>query len=154
MRTIKPFEEFIWEGIAIKTAPNKERAKSFIMESARKMQSLNEFITKIGIKKENANDCLEYSYDVMMFLSRAKMHLDGYAAKGSHEAEVSYLQTFGFSHQDLQFADQMRYFRNQILYYGRAIDLEYAEKAVAFIKQNYSLMTTIIKKSMDQKERP
>src|SRR3990167_2965418 len=87
VRTIKPFEEFIWEGIAIKTAPNKERAKSFIMESARKMQSLNEFITKIGIKKENANDCLEYSYDVMMFLSRAKMHLDGYAAKGSHEAE-------------------------------------------------------------------
>jgi len=40
VRVLKQFEEFIQEGIVRKVAVNKERAKSLIIESERKMLSL------------------------------------------------------------------------------------------------------------------
>ena len=74
-----------------------------------------------------------------MELIRAKMLLEGYNAsgQGAHEAEVSYLRVLGFSEKDVQFADQMRFFRNGMLYYGKILDKEYAEKVVDFVKQTY-----------------
>ena len=71
-----------------------------------------------------------------MYLIRAKLYLKGYNAsgQGAHEAEISYLKILGFAEKDIQFADQMRYFRNGILYYGTALDKEYAEKVIEFTK--------------------
>jgi len=64
----------------------------------------------------------------------------GYSAsgQGAHEAEVSYLRELGFSEKDVQFADQLRYFRNGILYYGTSIDKEYADKVLEFTKTVHS----------------
>ncbi|HLD87037.1 MAG TPA: hypothetical protein VJB12_03150, partial [Candidatus Nanoarchaeia archaeon] len=85
----------------------------------------------------NANDYVEYCYDSIMLLIRARLYLEGFAAsgKGAHEGEVSYLRVMGFPESDVQFADSLRYFRNGILYYGTSLDKEYAEQVIAFTKR-------------------
>ena len=137
MRFPKLFEEFIKEGIVNRIAINKERVRSLTKESERKMNSLNEQLEKIGVKDENANDYIEYCYDIISYLIRAKLYLEGYNAsgQGAHEAEISYLRVLEFTEKEIQFADQMRYFRNGILYYGTALDKEYAEKIIDFTKR-------------------
>ena len=136
MRYLKSFEDFIKEGIVKRVTIDKERAKSLAKESERKMNSLNEQLEKIGVKDENANDYIEYCYDMIMYLIRAKLFSEGYIAsgQGAHEAEISYLKILGFAEKDILFADQMRYFRNGILYYGTFLDKEYAEKIIEFAK--------------------
>ena len=75
------------------------------------------------------------------------MLFEGYNAAGfgAHEAEVSYLRKLGFSEKDIQFADQLRYFRNGILYYGTTLDKEYAEKIIEFTKKIYPKLKEMIK---------
>ena len=71
-----------------------------------------------------------------MQLLRAKMLLDGYNASGfgAHESEASYMRILNFNEREVLFVDQIRYFRNGILYYGKNIDKEYAHKVVEFTK--------------------
>ncbi|MCK5452660.1 MAG: hypothetical protein KAI51_04425, partial [Candidatus Aenigmarchaeota archaeon] len=64
MRYVKPFEEFIKDKIIKKVTADKERARSLILESERKLNSLNENVEKIGVKDANANDYAEYCYDI------------------------------------------------------------------------------------------
>lgn len=144
---IKSFEEYQKEGIAKSVKINRERAKSLIIESERKMHSLNQRIEKLGIDNENANDYVEYCYDIIMHLVRAKLFSDGYSAsgQGAHEAEVSYLRKLGFEENDVKFADQLRFFRNGILYYGTLFDREYAEKVIAFLKRIYPRLKSLNK---------
>ena len=146
MRFPKLFEEFIKEGIVNRIAINKERVRSLTKESERKMNSLNEQLEKIGVKDENANDYVEYCYDIISYLIRAKLYLEGYNAsgQGAHEAEISYLRVLEFTEKEIQFADQMRYFRNGILYYGTALDKEYAEKIIDFTKRIYPKLKKIL----------
>lgn len=147
MRNLKLFGEYIREGIVKRIKANNERAKSLLIESERKMSSLKERLEKIGIKNENANDYVEYCYDLMMHMVRAKSYQEGYCAsgQGAHEAEVSYLRILGFAEKDVQFADQLRYFRNGILYYGTSLDAEYAEKVLQFINTIYPKLRQLVK---------
>lgn len=143
---IKTFEEYQKEGIATKVKINRQRAKSLILESERRVHSLNERQEKIGISNENANDYVEYCYDIMMFLIRAKMLLDGYKASGlgAHEAEIAYMRNFKLDEKDIKFADQVRYFRNGILYYGTALDKEYAERVLEFLNKIYPRLKRLV----------
>ena len=85
-----------------------------------------------------------------MELTRAKMLLEGYNASGygAHEAEVSYLRVLEFSENDVQFADQMRFFRNGMLYYGTILDKEYAEKVLEFTNKTYHKLKELLKKHL------
>lgn len=134
MKRLRPFKEFVKDMIVRKISPDKERAKSLFIEAERKTRSLNTQLERIGVNDDNANDYVEYSYDIMMFLIRAKPYLEGYSAsgQGAHEAEVSFLSDLGFAEKDIQFADRIRYFRNGILYYGTVLDKEYADKVLEF----------------------
>lgn len=147
MMVLKSFEEYIQEGIVKRAFINKERAKSLLIESERKMLSLDERLEKLGVKNENANDYIEYCYDILMHLIRAKLYLEGYSTsgQGSHEAEISYLKTLGFAEKEVRFADQIRYFRNGILYYGTVLDAEYAKKVIEFIKKIYPKLKEMCK---------
>ena len=102
---------------------------------------------KLGITNENANDYVEYCYDIFMHLVRAKMLLEGYNASGfgAHEAEVAYIRVLGFNENDVQFANQLRFFRNGMLYYGTRLDKVYAEKVIEFTKQMYLKLKGLIK---------
>jgi uncharacterized protein (UPF0332 family) len=139
MRILKSFEEYLKEGIVKTTTINIERAKSLIEQSERKLRSLNDNLKKVGINNDNANDYIEHCYDALLFLVRAKLYSRGYSTggQGAHEAEVAYLRNLGFNEKEINFADQMRYFRNGILYYGTVLDTEYAEKVVEFTKHIY-----------------
>lgn len=139
MRLIKRFGEFVEEGIAKKILPDKERAKNLIIEAEKDYNNVFEMIKKLGINDNNSNIFVKSCYDVLMELIRAKMLLDGYNASGfgAHETEVSYMRILGFDESDVQFANELRYFRNGMIYYGTLLDKEYAEKVVNFMNKLY-----------------
>ncbi|MDO8622926.1 MAG: hypothetical protein Q7R52_01665 [archaeon] len=139
------FRDFIKKGIVKIQNPDKSRAEFLIKEAEQSYNYLAELIEKIGVKNENANDYVKNCYDILMEIVRAKMLLKGYNASGlgAHEAEVSYMENLGFKDAEIQFIDQMRFFRNGMLYYGTILDKEYAEKVIEFTKKIYSKLKEI-----------
>lgn len=148
MKPIKNFDEFLDFGTVKKQAPDRSRAKFLIKEAELSFEGLNERTEKMGINDKNANSIIKDSYDIFMELIRAKMLLDGYNAsgQGAHEAEVSYMKNLGFSENEIQFANQLRYFRNGMVYYGTILDNEYAEKVVQFVKKIYPKLKSLLSK--------
>jgi len=140
MRAIRRFEEFIKEGIVKKQSPDKSRAEFLVKEAEKSYDFLLKKIDVFGVVKETANDIVKSCYDIIMELIRAQMLLQGYNASGhgAHEAEVSFLRGIGFNEKQVQFADQLRFFRNGMLYYGTILDEEYAEKVIEFTKIIYA----------------
>ncbi|MBI2507661.1 hypothetical protein HYV89_01785 [Candidatus Woesearchaeota archaeon] len=140
MRAIRKFDEFIKDNVVKKQSADKSRAEFLIKESENSYTNLLEKIQKIKLNDANANDFVKSCYDILMELIRAKMLLAGYNASGfgAHEAEVSYMRVLEFDEKDVQFADQMRFFRNGMLYYGTILDKSYAEKVIYFTKRIYS----------------
>jgi len=137
MRPLKDFEEFIKEGIVKRQSPDVNRAKSLIKESEKSDKFLTEIVEKIGINNENANDIIKNAYDIIMEIIRAKMLLQGYnsSGQGAHEAEVAFLRKMKFPEFEIQFLNQLRYFRNGIVYYGKSFNKEYAEKVLNFLNK-------------------
>jgi len=104
-------------------------------------------IEKLKVSDDTANILIKVCYDILMELIRAKMLLDGYNASGfgAHEAEVAYMRTLRFNERDVQFADQLRYFRNGMLYYGTMLEKNYAQKVIEFTKKQYLKLREMIK---------
>ncbi|MBU2638395.1 MAG: hypothetical protein KJ955_05455 [Nanoarchaeota archaeon] len=140
------FGEFIKARIVTKQTPDKPRAKFLLREAENSYSHLLEVISKISISDSNANDYIKSCYDIFMEMIRAKMLVDGYKAsgRGAHEAEVAYMRGMGFKEADVQFADQVRYFRNGMLYYGTIQNKEYAEKVIEFTKRIYPKLKQIL----------
>ena len=97
------------------------------LESKQNYIFLGELLEKFEITDKNANNFIKSCYNIVMQMIRAKMLLQGYNAtgQGAHEAEVLYMRILGFSEKNIQFADQMRYFRNGMIYYGPIIWTDY-----------------------------
>jgi hypothetical protein len=136
MKVVKTFEEYINEGTIKKVSPNLQRAENLLQESDKKYFLLLKNISKLGIDDDNANDFVEYCYNIIMFFIRAKMFEIGYTSsgQGAHEAEVAFSRKLNLSEKEIEFLDQLRFFRNGILYYGKQFDSEYAKKVVDFTK--------------------
>ena len=147
MKGIRNFNEFVRENIVKKQSIDRSRAEFLIKESENSYNNLLEMIEKLKLDDGNANMFVKSCYDILMELIRAKMLLDGYNASGfgAHEAEVSYMRVLGFDEKDVQFADQIRFFRNGMLYYGTILDREYAEKVIKFTKRTRSKLKEMIK---------
>jgi len=148
MRAIKSFDEFIKSGVAKKQSVDRSRSEFLTKEAEVSIEGLNERIKIMGIDDKNANSIIKDCYDILMELIRAKMLLDGYNAigQGAHEAEVSYLRILEFDENGVQFVDQMRFFRNGMLYYGTILDREYAEKVIKFSERIYLKLKNLLKK--------
>lgn len=148
MRGVKQFDEFLKSGVVKKQAPDKSRSRFLIIEAEQGYSYLLELIKKMGVGDHNANDYAKNCYDILMELTRAKMLLEGLNASGfkAHEAEVSYWRNLQFKEQDVQFLNQIRFFRNGMLYYGTILDKEYAEKAIEFTKKNYGKLKDVLDK--------
>jgi len=147
MKGIKKFDEFIRNNIVQKQSIDKSRAGFLIKESENSYNNLLEMIKKLQLNDVNANTYVKSCYDILMELIRAKMLLDGYNASGfgAHEAEIAYMRILDFDEKDMQFADQMRFFRNGIIYYGTSLDAEYANKVIEFTKKIYSKLKMMVK---------
>lgn len=136
---MKQFEAFIKEGVVKKQAPDLSRVTSLKNDARKSYTFLQKIIKTFRISDENANIIIKTSYDIIMDLIRARMLEQGFNAsgRGAHEAEVAYLRKLGIKESIIQFADQLRYFRNRIMYYGKEFDSEYAEKVFLFLKNIY-----------------
>ncbi|MFT4311214.1 MAG: hypothetical protein ACMXX7_01155 [Candidatus Woesearchaeota archaeon] len=134
---MKTFEEYLEEELVIKVSPDKQRSENLLLESKRKLNYLDKKLEKLGLDKENCNDYIEDCYNVLMYLIRSKMILKGYntTGKGAHEAEVSYSKILGLNNIELNKLNDLRYFRNGILYYGKKFDEEYTLKIIKFTKK-------------------
>ncbi|MFW5983173.1 MAG: hypothetical protein ACOCQ4_01635, partial [bacterium] len=67
---MKHFEDYVKEGIVRTVKPDIERAESLQQEARRKLLNLKKNINKLGINEENANDYVEYCYNIILFLVR------------------------------------------------------------------------------------
>ena len=146
MKAIRGFDEFIKDNIVKKQAVDRSRAEFLIKESEKDYGSLFEVIKKIKLNDNNANMFIKSCYDILMELIRAKLLLEGYNASsyGAHEAAVSYMRVLGFDENVVQFADQIRFFRNGMLYYGTMLDKDYAEKVIEFTKRLYPKLREMV----------
>ena len=137
MRPVRDFDSFIREGVVIKRSPDPARSSSLSKDSDKSYRFLMGVIEKMGLDDENANNVIKDAYDIIMELIRARMLLAGFdsSGQGAHEAEVSYMRKLGFSEGDVRFADQLRYFRNGITYYGKVFDSGYARKVLDFLEK-------------------
>ena len=137
MRPIKDFEEYVEAQIVKEQSPDKSRANSLKKESEQAEIFLRKIMETIGISDDNANTVIKITYDIIMAKIRAEMILKGYNSQGqgAHEAEVAYLRKLKFGEKDIQFCDQLRYFRNGIMYYGKSFDEEYAKKTIDFLQK-------------------
>lgn len=147
MRPLKPFGEFLETGTVRKRAPDTARARSLIEEAEKRRRFLNEMLDKIGITDNNSNYFIETSYDVLLELLRAKLLVDGFYAsgEGAHEAEVAYMRDLKFSEKDVRFMNDLRYYRNRILYYGNDFDAEYGKKIIKFLESIYPKLKSFLK---------
>jgi len=147
MKQIKDFEYYIEKGVIRKKSPDKLRSKDLIKNAEKSYKFLMEVIDKIGLNDSNINNIITNSYDIIIELIRAKIILDGFSASGfgAHEAEISYLKKLHFPEEEINFANQLRYFRNSITYYGKELDKEYAEKVLNFLKKMYKNLEKLIK---------
>ena len=152
MKKLKKFDEFIQIGIVKKQSRDKSKSKFLFMEAKQGYSYLLKLIKTMGVENQNANEYVKSCYDILMELTRAKMLLEGLNASGfkAHEAEVSYWGLLRFKEQDVRFLDQMRFFRNGMLYYGTIIDKEYAEKVIEFTKKNYQKLKDVLDKENDK----
>ncbi len=141
---VKEFSAYINESIVKKKAQDASRAGFLLKESKQSFTNLLEIIEKIGINDNNVNTIIKHSYDILMQFIRSKMLLQGYNAsgQGAHEAEIAFLRLLKCSETNIEFVDQLRYFRNGIVYYGKSFDATYAIKVVDFLKSHYLVLTT------------
>ena len=139
MNPLRSFEEFLGSGTVKRQRADIPRSKSLAEEAEKRKAFLGVMSSKIGISDDNANYYVEAAYDVMMELIRAKMLLDGFNTSGAyaHEAGVAYLRSLGFSEPDVSSANDLRYFRNGINYYGKRMDADYAKKVLRFLDEIY-----------------
>ena len=147
MNPVKNFSEYVEEGVVKKQYPDLSRSKFLVKESEKSYSFILKIIKSIGINDDNANSIIKLSYDTVMELIRAEMLTHGYNAigLGAHQTEVAYMREIGFSENDVQFADRLRYFRNAMMYYGKMLDKEYAEKVLEFTHKAYPKIKSLLK---------
>ena len=139
MRVLKRFEEFLKEGVAQKRAPDRQRAASLREDAEKRRSFLKKIQEKVGLSDDDANYYIEMAYDVLIGLIRARLLADGFSSSGAgaHEAEVAYLLNLSFPEAAVRQMDNLRYFRNGILYYGTRFNAEYAQKVLLFLERTY-----------------
>ncbi len=135
---MRQFEELVKIGVVKKQSPNRTRALAILKEVREKKDFLELSLKTIPEENMNSNFIVDYCYDILMELVRAKMFLDGYNAGNSHEAEVSYMKILDFEESDIKFMDELRYYRNGTKYYGTMLGKDYAKKVLEFMNNNYS----------------
>lgn len=143
---MKDFEEYLKKGIAKKCSIDKPRVTFLINEAEKSFNGLKKRLDLMGIEEDNANSIVKDCHDVIMELIRAKLLLNGYNCAGlsAHEAEVSYLKKCGFSDSEVLFVNDLRYFRNSVTYYGKILDVSYAQKVADFTKKIYPKLRKMV----------
>jgi len=147
MRPLLSFQEYFEQGIIKRQASDIPRAKFLIQESEKSFIGLKRRVETAEIDEFNTNSIIKDCHDIIIELIRAKMLIDGFNASGNyaHEAEVSYMQIMGFKEKEVDFMNELRFFRNSITYYGKILDADYAKIVVDFLYKIYPKLEEILK---------
>ena len=140
----RSFEEYLSTGVVKRITPDKPRARALIKEAEEKKKFFELVLTKLTPAQITPNFIIDTCYDILIELIRAKMLTAGYASDKSHEAEVAYLRKINTAEKDVTFMNELRYYRNGIKYYGKRLDLEYAQKVLTFTQEKYTQLHRIM----------
>ncbi|MBU4373739.1 MAG: hypothetical protein KJ714_04715 [Euryarchaeota archaeon] len=114
------------EGI-IKTAPDREKAKSIL----KMVETTLEMINTIDSKRFPSHVVKEY-YEVLRELITVILLLDGYKAygEGAHKKLIEYMEkNYGdFKGHEISLIDDLRVIRNKIAYDGFFVTDDYPER--------------------------
>jgi len=146
----KNFGEYLERNVIRKVSSDMPRARFLISESEKSLRGLRRRLQVMGIDEDNANSIVKDCYDIIMELIRAKLLIDGYKSAGqfAHEGEVAYLQKLGFDDAEISFINELRYFRNSAMYYGKILSVEYAKKVTEVISAVYPKLRNLITKDV------
>ncbi len=106
----------------LRIQPDKERAKSLITLSELRREKI-----KLYDEHTEASLIIEIYYEIAKELITAILFIDGYKTF-SHVDLVDYLRTFynkDFDEFEIELLDQLRKYRNKMLYYGIFVDSSY-----------------------------
>ncbi len=147
MKPLLEFEEYMKKGIVKKQRLDLPRANFLIEEANKSFLGLKRMVKALGIDELNANSVIKDCNDIILELVRAKMLMSGYSCSGNfaHKAEVAYMNKLGFSKMEVNFVDEIRSLRNQIIYYGTRFDKEFAEKVYNFLIKIKGKLDTCLK---------
>src|SRR3989344_6221907 len=145
---LRNFEDFLKDGVVKRQRIDLSRSESLEEEAEKRKAFLKEMSDRIAISDSNANYFVETAYDVIMELLRAILYTDGFKAAGlsAHEAEISYMRNLGISESKMRTANELRYFRNGIVYYGKSVNEEYAKKVLDFLEKIYTELKSHLRK--------
>lgn len=140
---MKKFEEYIAKGIIQKRSGIHHRANHLKKEAHKSYETLIEFTQQLEITPTNANTIIKLCYDILLELIRAELMKEGFSTTGvaAHEATIAFLQTKNWPENNILFLDQLRRFRNEIVYEGGSVDEKYAQEVLAFTKKQYERFT-------------
>lgn len=136
---MKKFEEYVAKGIIQKRTNIGHKANFLKKEAEKSYQTLINITQTITITRTSANTIIKLCYDIILELIRAKLMQEGFSTTGlgAHEATIAFLQTKNWKEEDLLFLDQLRRFRNEIVYEGESLEEEYAQEVLTFTKKQY-----------------
>lgn len=120
----------------IKIKPDKERAASLIKLAKLRCEKIKTFN-----EEKESSLIVEGYYEVAKEMITAILFIDGYKTL-SHKDLIEYLSLnfkYNFSNLDIRLLDQLRKFRNNIVYYGVFIE-------PSFVKRNKEHINTVISK--------
>lgn len=148
MIPVRLFEYYLEKAIIRKVQPDIEKSKSLVEMAKNRKKVLEEVIKTQKITNLNSFLIIENSYDILMELIRSILIKKGFKAsgEGAHVAEISYLKNLNFLDEEIQFMNELRNNRNQIKYYGKSFDFEYAKKVILFLPKLYELLKEKSKK--------
>ena len=148
MNLPKEFALYVKSGVIKKSSPDIRRAEFLVQETLKALSGLNERLELVGINENNANSIIKDCHDILLELIRAKLLISGYNSSGqfSHEAEVAFLKMLNFPDTEIAFMNDLRYYRNGALYYGKTSNSEYASKVVAFTKKIQPKLMKLLQK--------
>lgn len=128
----------------IKTAPDKERAKSILNI----VKQREEYMITANIEKFYSFITTEY-YEIMKELMTAISLSDGFKAEGenAHRDLIDYISNYKeLTKQEISLIDDLRIKRNKLMYRGIAIEL-------AYLRNNKDKFILIINKLKELAQR-
>ncbi|MFZ2455353.1 MAG: hypothetical protein WAX07_02610 [Candidatus Altiarchaeia archaeon] len=135
------------EGQLIKTAPDKEKAKSILKMA----ETTLEMIQTIDLERFPSNAAKEY-YDVIRELISVVLLLDGYKTygEGAHKKTIEYLSKHykEFTEQEISTIEELRILRNRIAYDGFFLQKEYLTRKEPLLESVIQKLRTLIKKKV------
>lgn len=131
----------------IKTAPDKEKAKSILKMA----ETTLEMIQTIDLERFPSNVAKEY-YDLIRELISIALLLDGYKTygEGAHRKTIEYLSKHykEFTEQDISTIEELRILRNRIAYDGFFLKKEYLTRKEAVLESVIQKLRELIKKKI------